>query len=61
MGELEAVIREVAKKPGLRDKPPRFVNERLGRRRHSCVLYKTEKKFDGELLVSEEGEVWWET
>ncbi len=34
--------------------------KRLGRRRHSLCssLYKTEK-FDGELISSEEGEVWW--
>ena len=58
----EAVIREVEGRNWLKDCfSPDLWNERLGRRRHSLCssLYKTEK-FDGELISSEEGEVWWE-
>ena len=58
----EAVIREVKEETGLRIASPRicgmkdWVEDGI---RYVVLFYKTEK-FDGELISSEEGEVWWE-
>ena len=63
-GELftEAVIREVKEETGLRIASPQicgmkdWVEDGI---RYVVHFYKTEK-FDGDLISSEEGEVWWE-
>ena len=58
----EAVIREVKEETGLRITSPQmcgmknWVEDGI---RYVVLFYKTEK-FDGELISSEEGEVWWE-
>ena len=58
----EAVIREVKEETGLRIASPQIcgmkncVEDGI---RYVVLFYKTEK-FDGELISSEEGEVWWE-
>ena len=58
----EAVIREVKEETGLRIASPQicgmkdWVEDGI---RYVVLFYKTEK-FDGELISSEEGEVWWE-
>ena len=58
----EAVIREVKEETGLRIAYPQicgmkdWVEDGI---RYVVLFYKTEK-FDGELISSEEGEVWWE-
>lgn len=58
----EAVIREVKEETGLGIASPRicgmkdWVEDGI---RYVVLFYKTEK-FDGELISSEEGEVWWE-
>ena len=58
----EAVIREVKEETGLRIASPRicgmkdWVEDGI---RYVVLFYKTEK-FDGDLISSEEGEVWWE-
>ena len=58
----EAVIRESEGRNWLKDCfSPDLWNERLVEDgiRYVVLFYKTEK-FDGELISSEEGEVWWE-
>ena len=63
-GELftEAVIREVKEETGLRIASPQicgmkdWVEDGI---RYVVLFYKTEK-FEGDLISSEEGEVWWE-
>ena len=63
-GELftEAVIREVKEETGLRIASPQicgmkdWVEDGI---RYVVHFYKTEK-FDGDLISSEEGEIWWE-
>ena len=58
----EAVIREVKEETGLRIASPRicgmkdWVEDGI---RYVVLFYKTEK-FEGDLISSEEGEVWWE-
>ena len=58
----EAVIREVKEETGLRIASPQicgmkdWVEDGI---RYVVHFYKTEK-FDGDLISSEEGEVWWE-
>ena len=58
----EAVIREVKEETGLRIASPQicgmkdWVEDGI---RYVVFFYKTEK-FDGDLISSEEGEVWWE-
>ena len=58
----EAVIREVKEETSLRIVSPQicgmkdWVEDGI---RYVVLFYKTEK-FDGELISSEEGEVWWE-
>ena len=58
----EAVIREVKEETGLRIASPRicgmkdWVEDDI---RYVVLFYKTEK-FEGDLISSEEGEVWWE-
>ena len=58
----EAVIREVKEETGLRITSPQmcgmknWVEDGI---RYVVLFYKTEK-FDGDLISSEEGEVWWE-
>ena len=50
----EAVIREVKEETGLRIASPQMCGIR-----YVVLFYKTEK-FEGDLISSEEGEVWWE-
>ena len=58
----EAVIREVKEETGLRITSPQmcgmknWVEDGI---RYVVLFYKTEK-FEGDLISSEEGEVWWE-
>ena len=58
----EAVIREVKEETGLRIASPQmcgmknWVEDGI---RYVVLFYKTEK-FEGDLISSEEGEVWWE-
>ena len=58
----EAVIREVKEETGLRIASPKMcgmtycVEDGI---RYIVLFYKTEK-FEGDLISSEEGEVWWE-
>ena len=58
----EAVIREVKEETGLRITSPQmcgmknWVEDGI---RYVVLFYKTEK-FEGDLMSSEEGEVWWE-
>ena len=58
----EAVIREVKEETGLRIASPRicgmkdWVEDGI---RYVVLFYKTEK-FEGDLISSDEGEVWWE-
>ena len=58
----EAVIREVREETGLRIASPQmcgmkdWVEDGI---RYIVLFYKTEK-FEGDLISSEEGEVWWE-